>query len=114
MSRVSHAIDCVRVSFDDPNRVANAGLLLVGTLVVRLELERLVNATVALPGRGGGARPGRKVLTLVHAMVAGASHIDHADGRVNGFLHLAALRSALEAHVNGAVAPECDDGEVAA
>jgi transposase-like protein len=34
--------------------------------------------------------------------------------RVNGFLHLPALRSALEAHVNGAVAPECDDGEVAA
>jgi len=34
--------------------------------------------------------------------------------RVNGFLHLPSLRSALEAHVNGAVAPECDDGEVAA
>jgi putative transposase len=34
--------------------------------------------------------------------------------RVNGFLHLPALRSALEAHVNGAVAPECDDDEVAA
>jgi len=67
------------VSFDDPNLVANAGLLLVATLVVRLELERLVNATVRLPGRVGGARPGRKVLTLVHAMVAGASHIDHAD-----------------------------------
>ncbi len=79
MSRVSHAIDRIRVSFDDPNLVANAGLLLVGTLVVRLELERLVNATVRLPGRVGGARPGRKVLTLVHAMVAGASHIDHAD-----------------------------------
>ena len=79
MSRVSHAIDRVRVSFDDPNLVANAGLLLVGTLAVRLELERLVNATVRLPGRVGGARPGRKVLTLVHAMVAGASHIDHAD-----------------------------------
>jgi len=79
VSRVSHAIDRVRVSFDDPSLVANAGLLLVGTLVVRLELERLVNATVRLPGRVGGARPGRKVLTLVHAMVAGASHIDHAD-----------------------------------
>jgi hypothetical protein len=79
VSRVSHAIDRVRVSFDDPNLVANAGLLLVGTLVVRLELERIVNATVRLPGRVGGARPGRKVLTLVHAMVAGASHIDHAD-----------------------------------
>jgi transposase-like protein len=34
--------------------------------------------------------------------------------RVNGFLHLPALRSALETHVNGAVAPECDDDDVAA
>ena len=34
--------------------------------------------------------------------------------RVNGFLHLAALRSALDAHINGAVTPECDDDEVAA
>jgi putative transposase len=34
--------------------------------------------------------------------------------RVNGFLHLAALRAALEAHGKGAVSPRCDDGEVAA
>ena len=34
---------------------------------------------VDLSGRVGGALPGRKVLTLVHAMVAGGSHIDHAD-----------------------------------
>ena len=34
--------------------------------------------------------------------------------RVNGFLHLPALRAALEAHVNGTVSPQCDDGEVAA
>lgn len=79
MRRVSHPIDRVEVTFDEPNLVANAGLLLVGTLVVRLELEGLVNAVVRLVGRVGGARPGRKVLTLVHAMVAGASHIDHAD-----------------------------------
>jgi DDE family transposase len=79
VSRVSHAIDRIRVDFDDPNLVANAGLVLVGTLVVRLELERLVNAFVRLGGRVGGASPGRKVLTLVHAMVAGGSHIDHAD-----------------------------------
>ena len=79
MSRVSHALDRVRVSFDDPNLVANAGLLLVATLVVRLDLERLVNATVRLSGRVGGARPGRKVLTLVHAIVAGGSHIDHIE-----------------------------------
>jgi Transposase DDE domain group 1 len=79
VSRVSHGIDRIGVSFDDPNLVANAGLILVGTLALRLGLERLVNATVRLGGRVGGALPGRKVLTLVHAMVAGGSHIDHAD-----------------------------------
>ena len=51
MRRVSHAIDRVRVSFDEPNLVANAGLLLVATVAVRLELERLVNAKVCLAGR---------------------------------------------------------------
>ena len=90
MKRVLHSIDRVEVTFDDPNLVANAGLLLVGTLVVRLELERLVNAMVRLSGRVGGALPGRKVLTLVHAMVVGGSHIDHADvlrsGNTTGML----------------------------
>jgi len=47
--------------------------------VVRLRLEALINDIVDLSGRVGGALPGRKVLTLVHAMVAGGSHIDHAD-----------------------------------
>jgi hypothetical protein len=79
VKRVSHPIDRARVTFDEPNLVANAGLLLVGTLVVRLKLELLVNTTVRLVGRVGGALPGRKVLTLVHAIVAGGSHIDHAD-----------------------------------
>ncbi len=65
--------------FDDPSLVAKAGLVLVSTLVMRLELERLINAMVRLVGRVGGAQPGRKVLTLVHAMAAGASHIDHVD-----------------------------------
>jgi hypothetical protein len=75
---VSRGIDRIEVTFDEPNLVANAGLLLVATLVCRLGLERLINATVRVSGRVGGANPGRKVLTLVHAMVAGASHIDHA------------------------------------
>ena len=79
MSRVSRMLDRVVVTFDDPNLVANAGLVLVATLVDRLGLEGLVEGLVRLAGRVGGARPGRKVLTLVHAMVAGASHIDHAD-----------------------------------
>jgi hypothetical protein len=54
VTRVSHRLDSIAVSFDDPNLVANAGLLLVGTLVERLRLERLVNATVCLGGRVGG------------------------------------------------------------
>jgi hypothetical protein len=79
VNRVSHRLDRIAVSFDDPNLVANAGLLLVGTLVAKLGLERLLNATVRLGDRVGGALPGRKVLTLVHAMIVGGSHIDHAD-----------------------------------
>ena len=79
MTRVSHALDRINVTFDDSTLVANPGLLLVATLTQRLGLEALVNATVRLFGRIGGALPGRKVLTLVHAMVAGGSHITHAD-----------------------------------
>jgi hypothetical protein len=79
VTSVSRGIDRIEVTFDEPNLVANAGLLLVATLVVRLGLERLINEVVDLSGRVGGALPGRKVLTLVHAMVAGGSHIDHAD-----------------------------------
>ena len=79
MTRVSHAIDRIEVSFDDPNLVANAGLLLFATTSQRLDLEAVIDATVRLGARVGGARPGRKVLTLVHTMCAGGSHIDHAD-----------------------------------
>jgi len=79
VTSVSRGIDRIEVTFDDPNLVANAGLLLVATLVVRLRLEALINDVVDLSGRVGGALPGRKVLTLMHAMVAGGSHIDHAD-----------------------------------
>ena len=79
MTRVSHGLHRVDVIFDEPNLVANAGLLLVATLTQRLGVEALIDSTVRLIGRVGGARPGRKVLTLVHAMIAGASHIDHAD-----------------------------------
>ena len=36
MGAVSRNIDRVRVSFDDENLVANAGLMLISTLAVRL------------------------------------------------------------------------------
>ena len=79
MSSVSRAVDRLEVTFDDPNLVANAGLVMVATLAARLGLEALINRTVRLTGRVGGSRPGRKVLTLVHAIVAGGTHIDHVD-----------------------------------
>jgi hypothetical protein len=79
VSRVSRAIDRVEVSFDDETLVADAGLIVPATLMVRLGLESLIDQTVRLVGRVGGARPGRKVLTLVAAILAGGSHIDHAN-----------------------------------
>ena len=79
MTRVSRVLDRIDVSFDDPNLVANAGLLLTATVAERLGLEAMIDATVKLVGRSGGAHPGRKVLTLTHAMIAGGTHIDHAD-----------------------------------
>ena len=47
--------------------------------MVPLGLEALVNQTARLVARVGGARPGRKVFTLVAAILAGGSHVDHAD-----------------------------------
>lgn len=71
--------DSVAVEFDDERLVANAGLILTSTLSRRLGLERLVEETVDLGERPGAARPGRKVLSLCHAMAAGADSIDDAE-----------------------------------
>ncbi len=79
MAAVSHRIDRVAVSFDDPSLVANAGLLVPATVIDRLGIEPLVNDTVDLAGRVGGSRPGRKLCTLIAAILAGGSHIDHAN-----------------------------------
>jgi PII-like signaling protein len=79
VTRVSHVIDRVEATFDDETLVADAGLIVPATLIVRLGLEALINRTLRLAGRVGGARPGRKVLTLVASILAGGSHIDHAD-----------------------------------
>lgn len=73
MSSSSRSLDRLQATFDHENLVANAGLILPATLMVRLGLEDLINTWV----RTGSARPGRKILTLVAAMLAGATHIDH-------------------------------------
>ena len=46
-----------------------------------------MNQKVRLIGRVGGAGPGRKILTLVAAILVGASHIDHADRLRAGATH---------------------------
>ncbi|MCA1701263.1 MAG: IS1380 family transposase, partial [Actinobacteria bacterium] len=73
------SLGSVQVSFDDQRSVADAGLILPATLAERLGLERLINRSVDLGRRAGGFRPGRKVMTLVHAILAGADSIDDAD-----------------------------------
>jgi hypothetical protein len=75
------------VTFDDPTLVADAGLIVPATLMVRLGLEALVNRRVHLLDRVGGARPGRKVLTVIAAILAGGTHIDHADRLRAGATH---------------------------
>jgi Transposase DDE domain group 1 len=73
-------LDRVGVAFDDERLVSDAGLLLPATLAGRFGLERLVNETVRLgEGVPGAALPGRKVLSLVHGMLAGADCIDDVD-----------------------------------
>ncbi|HTN99152.1 MAG TPA: hypothetical protein VL068_00650 [Microthrixaceae bacterium] len=78
MSTASLNIDRIDALFDDPNSVANAELILVGTLIKRLGLEAMINDRVRLDGVGS-ALPGRKVLTMVCAIIAGGTHIDHVD-----------------------------------
>jgi PII-like signaling protein len=87
VSAVSRGIDRIGVTFDDPTLVADAGLIVPATLMVRLGLEGLVNQKVRLVDRVGGARPGRKVLTLIASILAGGTHIDHADRLRAGATH---------------------------
>jgi hypothetical protein len=72
---VSRTIDRYETTFDHDGLIANAGLIVVATLMSRLGLERLVNTWV----RTGSFAPGRKVCTLIAAMLAGATHIDHVN-----------------------------------
>ncbi len=75
----SHSPDGLAVAFDDEHAVANAGLLLPATLAQRLGIETVVDQLVDLGERPGAHRPGRKVLTLLHALVVGGDCIDDAD-----------------------------------
>ena len=71
MPASSHTLDRIDVTFDDDRAVADAGLILTGTLLQKLELEAVTDAVVDV-----GYRPGRKLATLVHTLVAGGDCID--------------------------------------
>ena len=79
MQTQSHTPTRLGVTFDDDRAVAGAGLALVATLSKKLGTYELANQMIDLGGRPGHALPGRKVLTLVHAMVAGADCIEDCD-----------------------------------
>ena len=74
MPASSQVLDPIQVTFDDERAVADAGLLLTGTLIGRLGLERLIDEKVSR-----GYRPGRKFLTVVSGLLAGADCIDDLD-----------------------------------
>jgi hypothetical protein len=75
----SHTLDQLDICFDDTHAVANAGLLLAATLAERLGIEQAADQLIDLGDRPGAAHPGRKLLTLVHSMLAGGDCIDDAD-----------------------------------
>ncbi len=76
---VPSSLDSVRVAFDDRHSVSDAGLVLPGTLAGRMGLEGLIDRCVDLGDRAGGFRPGRKVMTLINAFLAGADSVDDCD-----------------------------------
>ena len=71
--------DSTVVVFDDERVVANAGVMLPALLARRLGVEQLVDETVRLGDRPGGANAGRKVMTMVSAMALGADCIEDCD-----------------------------------
>jgi hypothetical protein len=83
--RSSHLVlDQVDVAFDDERLVANAGLLLPATLADRLGIEQAADELIDLGERPGAARPGRKVLTVVHSLLAGGDSIDDVEALRTG------------------------------
>jgi hypothetical protein len=74
MPSSSQVLDRFRVTFDHDHAVADAGLILPATLAGHLGLGAAADDLV-----GVGFRPGRKVATVVHGILAGAECIDDLD-----------------------------------
>ncbi|MFE7526945.1 IS1380 family transposase [Kitasatospora sp. NPDC057542] len=74
----SHSSAALTAAFDDPNLIADAGLVPLVRLAERVGLPSLAGERLRIAGAGnsGGANPAAKVMTLVAAMCAGADSID--------------------------------------
>jgi hypothetical protein len=75
----SHSLDHLDVAFDDHRLIADAGLLLPGTLAQRLGLRQLFDEHVDLGDAPGRANVGHKAMTLIHSLLAGGDCIDDCD-----------------------------------
>jgi hypothetical protein len=76
-----HAATAVDVTFDEPNLIADAGLVPVVALAEQIGLPDLVTEHVKIAGaaNSAGANPAAKVMSLLAGMVAGADSIDDID-----------------------------------
>jgi hypothetical protein len=79
-------LDRVEVVFDDRRAVSDVGVVLVATIVGRLGIGALADRLVRLGAVAGAANPGRKIVTLIYAMVLGASCIDDCEVLRSGSL----------------------------
>jgi hypothetical protein len=76
-----HAAGAVDVAFDEPNLVADAGLVPVVALAEQVGLPELVTEHVRIvdADNAAGANPAAKVMSLLAGMVAGADSIEDVD-----------------------------------
>ena len=77
MRSIPGGIDGLEVRFDDGSLVADAGLLLAGTVMDRLGLQGLIDEAVRPAGAGRGS--GAKALSVVASMLVGGSFFDDAN-----------------------------------
>ena len=85
MKASSHNLDRLRIDFDAPGLVANAGLVLPATLAQHLGLPALLRQHVRLGKVAGAANPDRKALTVIASLLAGGEWGDDVNAlRVGG------------------------------
>jgi hypothetical protein len=77
----SHAAGAVDIVFDDPNLIADGGLVPVLALAEQVGLPELVAELVRIEGaaNSAGANPAAKVMSLLAGMIAGADSIEDMD-----------------------------------